>query len=205
MSKEATLIVGTNVCKGKKPIHSDPAGTNGYFNNIKCAIDGVTKALEQAGANVTAGYTGGMINATDRQPITDPYWKAGLCPVNVHWHLGAEHLSMGEFDENGKGPGYYAATGRSAETVALARQYLSANQLFAEGGADDYQIQYSKVLHLDLRSVEPCVSGPKRCGRSMRACTRRVARSFPHPVRFAIPRCTCAFQATASCTRVRVR
>jgi len=24
--------------------------------------------------------------------------------VNVHWHLGTEHLSVGEFDENGKGP-----------------------------------------------------------------------------------------------------
>merc|ERR1711871_1073309 len=23
---------------------------------------------------------------------------------NVHWHLGAEHLSLGEFDEKGKGP-----------------------------------------------------------------------------------------------------
>jgi len=27
-----------------------------------------------------------------------------MCPVNVHWHLGAEHLSVGEFDENGNGP-----------------------------------------------------------------------------------------------------
>ncbi|KAL7531990.1 hypothetical protein ACHAWF_006712 [Thalassiosira exigua] len=36
-------------------------------------------------------------------PITEPYWKKGLCPVNVHWHLGAEHYSVGEYDENGKG------------------------------------------------------------------------------------------------------
>merc|ERR1719199_1749070 len=29
---------------------------------------------------------------------------AGLCPVNVHWHLGAEHLSVGQYDEHGDGP-----------------------------------------------------------------------------------------------------
>jgi len=28
-----------------------------------------------------------------------------MCPVNVHWHLGTEHLSVGQFDENGVGPG----------------------------------------------------------------------------------------------------
>lgn len=81
-----------NVCEGKKPIHSDAAGTDGYFNNVECMIDGVTRALEQAGANVTKGYKGNL-NATGRTPITEPYWKMGLCPVNVHWHLGAEHLS----------------------------------------------------------------------------------------------------------------
>jgi len=27
-----------------------------------------------------------------------------LCPVNVHWHLGAEHRSAGQYDENGKSP-----------------------------------------------------------------------------------------------------
>lgn len=27
-----------------------------------------------------------------------------MCPVNVHWHLGTEHYSAGEYDENGDGP-----------------------------------------------------------------------------------------------------
>merc|ERR1712129_615138 len=26
------------------------------------------------------------------------------CPVNVHWHMGTEHYSLGEYDENGDGP-----------------------------------------------------------------------------------------------------
>ena len=33
-----------------------------------------------------------------------PYYQQGLCPVNVHWHLGAEHLSVGEYDDHGYGP-----------------------------------------------------------------------------------------------------
>lgn len=28
-----------------------------------------------------------------------------MCPVNVHWHAGTEHLSQGEYDYDGKGPG----------------------------------------------------------------------------------------------------
>ena len=52
---------------------------------------------------MTLGYVGGM-DAGGRVPIADPYYKQGLCPVNVHWHLGAEHLSVGEYDEAGKGP-----------------------------------------------------------------------------------------------------
>jgi len=27
-----------------------------------------------------------------------------MCPVNVHWHLGTEHYSAGEYDEGGDGP-----------------------------------------------------------------------------------------------------
>merc|ERR1719386_365677 len=31
-----------------------------------------------------------------------------MCPVNVHWHLGAEHRSEGQYDEKiGKSPGNY--------------------------------------------------------------------------------------------------
>jgi hypothetical protein len=32
------------------------------------------------------------------EPITSTFLEAGLCPVNVHWHTGAEHTSAGEYD-----------------------------------------------------------------------------------------------------------
>jgi len=52
---------------------------------------------------VTRGYVGGL-DAGDRVPITGAYADHGLCPVNVHWHLGAEHYSAGQYDESGSGP-----------------------------------------------------------------------------------------------------
>jgi len=107
------VFKGTNTCNGKKPAtFKIPGESNNYFDNINCTTTaGVRQALEQAGANVTAGYQG-QINATGgdggagvaRFPITTSYLKAGLCPVNVHWHLGTEHYSAGEYDEFGKGP-----------------------------------------------------------------------------------------------------
>merc|ERR1712151_257410 len=86
----------TNPCSGKKP-------TLTAFDNKACFQNGVVDALEQAGADVSVGYKGNL--STDAVPITSSYFAAGLCPVNVHWHLGAEHRSEGEYDETGTGPG----------------------------------------------------------------------------------------------------
>ena len=66
-----------------------------------------------AAANVTKGYVGGM--EVDIVPITKSYYQAGLCPVNVHWHLGSEHFSAGEFDcEDPKKCGPYHAADDAA-------------------------------------------------------------------------------------------
>ena len=102
-SEHGSSLMGTNVCEGKKPLHADANAQDEYFKNVDCFVDTVIQTLEQAGANVTEGYNG-ELDVGDRVPITEPYWKAGLCPVNVHWHYGAEHLSVGEYDEAGKGP-----------------------------------------------------------------------------------------------------
>ncbi|CAB9523182.1 expressed unknown protein [Seminavis robusta] len=83
---------GDNTCEGTDP----------DFESIACMIDGVVNALEQAGANVTEGYVGEI--ETEAVPITSTFFEAGLCPVNVHWHRGTEHYSLGQYDENGSGP-----------------------------------------------------------------------------------------------------
>jgi len=120
-----TINASINPCEGQKPKNSVGFAHKGagdkYFDNVKCFKDSVAQTLEQAGANVTLGFVGGM-DAADRVPITTSYAEAGLCPVNVHWHLGAEHLSVGQFDEGGVGPdnhlyGHYADNGYAKETA----------------------------------------------------------------------------------------
>lgn len=71
---------------------------NPKFENVDC----IHVKGPQAGANVTKGYVGGMNVSV--VPNTKNYWQSSMCPVNVHWHLGTEHYSVGEYDENGDGP-----------------------------------------------------------------------------------------------------
>lgn len=89
-------LSGSNPCEGQKAL------TQPGMNNIDCFTSGIRQAGEQSGSDVTQGYAG-HIN-TSVTPITVPYYKTALCPVNVHWHLGAEHRSQGEYDENGLSP-----------------------------------------------------------------------------------------------------
>jgi len=79
-----------NVCEGAKLA----------FDNQLCADLEVPGP--QAGGNVTKGYVGNL--TVDVVPNTKPYYQSSMCPVNVHWHLGSEHYSYGEYDENGDGP-----------------------------------------------------------------------------------------------------
>jgi len=90
-----------NPCYGQKPYHAGPG--DHYFSNTQCFKDQTALTLEQAGANVTKGYKGGL-DAGSRVPITEEYEDVGMCAVNVHWHLGSEHLSVGQYDEKGSGP-----------------------------------------------------------------------------------------------------
>ena len=77
------------------------AGAKLALDNMLCADMDV--APPQAGGNVTKGYVGGN-DVGDLTANANPYYKSSMCPVNVHWHLGSEHYSYGEFDENGDGP-----------------------------------------------------------------------------------------------------
>mmetsp|Transcript_7019 Transcript_7019/g.14727 ORF Transcript_7019/g.14727 Transcript_7019/m.14727 type:complete len:395 (-) Transcript_7019:205-1389(-) len=85
---ESVFMTAENTCMDKKL----------KFENVDC----VHTPGPQAGANVTKGYKGGM--EVDFVPNTANYWQSSMCPVNVHWHLGTEHYSVGEYDENGDGP-----------------------------------------------------------------------------------------------------
>ena len=108
-SFEEPMVACPDVSTRKPPAGENPCeGTNPQLPKVECYIDAIEQTGEQSGTNVTAGYQGDR--ETDAVPITVPYWQAGLCPVNVHWHLGAEHLSVGEYDETGSGPEYTGET-----------------------------------------------------------------------------------------------
>lgn len=77
------------------------AGAKLAFENKLC-VD-LEVPPPQAGANVTKGYVGDL-DVGELVPNTKPYWQSAMCPVNVHWHLGSEHYSVGQYDETGNGP-----------------------------------------------------------------------------------------------------
>jgi aconitate hydratase len=68
--------------------------------------------------------------------------------------------TMGFFPIDEQTCAYYKATGRSDEQVERVRGYFKAQGIF--GMPAEGQCSYSKVLELDLASVEPSVAGPKR-------------------------------------------
>ncbi|XP_030523871.1 aconitate hydratase 1 [Rhodamnia argentea] len=57
---------------------------------------------------------------------------------------------------------YLRLTGRSAETVFMIESYLRANKMFVDYNEPQVERTYSSYLELDLKDVEPCISGPKR-------------------------------------------
>lgn len=68
--------------------------------------------------------------------------------------------TVGFFSVDEKTLDYLKMTGRADEHIALIKEYLVAQQLF--GIPKKGEIDYSKTLELDLKTVLPCVSGPKR-------------------------------------------
>ena len=68
--------------------------------------------------------------------------------------------TIGYFPVDEKTLSYFATTGRSQRTIELMRTYLQNQNLFGMPGKGD--IDYTKVLELDLATVEASVAGPKR-------------------------------------------
>jgi aconitate hydratase len=68
--------------------------------------------------------------------------------------------TMGYFPADEKTLQYLEMTGRDPKAIALVRDYLVAQELF--GIPVKGQIDFTKELELDLSSITPSVSGPKR-------------------------------------------
>ncbi|HEX2915270.1 MAG TPA: aconitate hydratase [Chloroflexia bacterium] len=68
--------------------------------------------------------------------------------------------TMGYFPIDEESCKYLLATGRTQEQVDAFRNYFKAQGLF--GMPRKGEIEYSKVVELDLATIEPAVAGPKR-------------------------------------------
>lgn len=68
--------------------------------------------------------------------------------------------TMGFFPVDERTIEYLHMTGRSKEKASLIQEYLTAQKMF--GIPDKGEVDFTKVLELNLSSVVPCASGPKR-------------------------------------------
>lgn len=70
--------------------------------------------------------------------------------------------TMGFFPVDKRTIEYLENTGREANTVTVIEAYLRAQRLFIDYDEKQDDINYTHVIDLDLSTVVPCVSGPKR-------------------------------------------
>ncbi|HEY2826574.1 MAG TPA: aconitate hydratase AcnA, partial [Pirellulales bacterium] len=70
--------------------------------------------------------------------------------------------TMGYFPVDAETLNYLRFTGRTKEEVDLVERYYKEQGLFRTDDAGTTPIKYTKVLRLDLGTVEPSLAGPKR-------------------------------------------
>lgn len=70
--------------------------------------------------------------------------------------------TMGFFPVDNETLQYLRQTGRTEEQVAKIEAYLRAQGMFLDFKQDNSKIHYKHTLELDLSTVVPCLSGPKR-------------------------------------------
>jgi len=68
--------------------------------------------------------------------------------------------TCGLFPIDGETLAYLRLSGRSEESIALVEAYCREQGLFATDGSPE--AQYTKIVDLDMASIEPCVAGPRR-------------------------------------------
>ena len=88
----------------------------------------------------------------DNLPLADRTTIANMAP-----EYGA---TCGMFPIDSESIEYLRLTGRAEAQIALVEAYARAQGLFREPG--DRAADYSDTLVLDMGTVEPCISGPKR-------------------------------------------
>ncbi|MDF1854860.1 aconitate hydratase AcnA [Pseudooceanicola sp.] len=116
------------------------------------ATDLVLKVVEMLRAHGVVGkfvefYGDGL----DRLPLADRATIANMAP-----EYGA---TCGFFPIDNETLRYLRNTGRDEDRIALVEAYAKENGFWR---GDDYAPVYTSTLHLDMSSIVPAISGPKR-------------------------------------------
>ncbi len=124
----------------------------GELNEGVTATDLVLTVVEQLR---NAGVVGKFIEffgpGVEALTLPDRATIANMCP-----EYGA---TMGFFPLDEETLNYYRMTGRSEEQIDLIRSYFTAQGMF--GIPKEGEIDYTRVLELDISTIEPCVAGPR--------------------------------------------
>ncbi|XP_037091683.1 cytoplasmic aconitate hydratase-like isoform X2 [Pollicipes pollicipes] len=112
----------------------------------------VTKHLRQVG--VVGKFVEFFGPGVSQLSIADRATISNMCP-----EYGA---TVGFFPVDGRSLDYLLQTGRQADRVAVMRAYLAAAGLLRDYAAPAQDPAFSQVVELDLATVVPSVSGPKR-------------------------------------------
>jgi len=146
---ESSKVMGTEGCpEACGTCHDNPcedAPLRDDFHDVPCI-----EAAVQSAADVTVGAVGLLEAALD--PIPD-YNAGGMCTVNVHWHLGAEHRSEGQYDEAGDFDHPDLEHRRLADEIRTGHMCHNAKEMWESGDelvATEYDWQYCSDMHVGL-------------------------------------------------------
>ncbi|MBT8411248.1 MAG: aconitate hydratase AcnA [Octadecabacter sp.] len=118
----------------------------------------------------------------DHLPLADRATIANMAP-----EYGA---TCGFFPIDGETLRYLRNTGRDEDRVALVEAYAKENGFWR---GDDYAPVYTSTLELDMASIVPAISGPKRpqdyvaLTNAKEAFTREMAETFKRPMGKEVP------------------
>ncbi len=109
----------------------------------------ITRLLRDYGVvgKIVEVFGPGLANlaVTDRATISNMSPEFGC--TDTHWPIDSQTLD------------YMRKTSRTEEHIDMVEAYAKANMLWRD---DEAQIDYTDVIELDLGTVEPTISGPKR-------------------------------------------
>uniref|UniRef100_A0A8C2Z4N3 aconitate hydratase n=1 Tax=Cyclopterus lumpus TaxID=8103 RepID=A0A8C2Z4N3_CYCLU len=131
----------------------------GSINPLTTSIDivlGITKHLRQAG--IAGKFVEFFGPGVSQLSVPDRTTIANMCPeynATVSF-FPVDQVTLKHFKKTSK-------FGRSdAEKLELLESYMRAVKLFRSYGEPSEDPQYSEVIEINLSSIVPCVSGPKR-------------------------------------------